>query len=72
MVVVDDAKSLIGSRHPVVVTGALQTPTGRMVFARLDDGKQTKAGKSGKASRTNRAKAFKPNNSDGHESADPR
>ena len=37
MVVVNDAKSLIGQRKPVVVTGALQTPTGRMVFARLDE-----------------------------------
>ena len=37
MVVVNEAKSLIGQRKPVVVTGALQTPTGRMVFARLDE-----------------------------------
>ena len=36
MVVVNDAKQLIGQRKPVVVTGALQTPTGRMVFARLE------------------------------------
>ena len=35
MVVVNEAKTLIGQRKPVVVTGALQTPTGRMVFARL-------------------------------------
>ena len=39
MVVVNEAKSLIGQRHPVVVTGALQTPTGRMVFARLEKDK---------------------------------
>ena len=37
MVVVNDAKQLIGQRKPVVVTGALQTPTGRMVFARLEN-----------------------------------
>ena len=30
--------NLIGQRKPVVVTGALQTPTGRMVFARLGTG----------------------------------
>ena len=72
MVVVDDAKTLIGSRHPVVVTGALQTPTGRMVFARLDDGKTAKVGKSGKGNRNNKAKPSKPNQSDGRDSADPR
>ena len=72
MVVVDDARPLIGSRHPVVVTGALQTPTGRMVFARLDDGKQTKAGKNGKAIRNNKSKPSKPNQKDGRASADPR
>ena len=36
MVVVDGAHGRSGERLPVVVTGALQTPTGRMVFARLD------------------------------------
>ena len=34
MVVVEDARQRIGERLPVTVTGALQTPTGRMVFAR--------------------------------------
>ena len=72
MVVVDEARSLIGSRHPVVVTGALQTPTGRMVFARLDDGKQAKTAKSSKSGRNNKAKSSKPNHSNGRESADPR
>ena len=72
MVVVDEARSLIGSRHPVVVTGALQTPTGRMVFARLDDGKQTKTAKSSKSGRNNKPKSSKPNHSNGRESADPR
>ena len=69
MVVVDDARALIGSRHPVVVTGALQTPTGRMVFARLDDGKQAKAGKNG---RTNKSKGSKPNKTDERATSDPR
>ncbi|MEI8251840.1 MAG: TRAM domain-containing protein [Synechococcus sp. ELA057] len=36
MVVVEDARQRIGERLPVTVTGALQTPTGRMVFARCD------------------------------------
>ena len=38
MVVVEDARQRIGERLPVTVTGALQTPTGRMVFARSDRG----------------------------------
>jgi len=36
MVVVEDARSRIGDRLAVTVTGALQTPTGRMVFARCN------------------------------------
>jgi hypothetical protein len=36
MVVVEDARQRIGERLPVTITGALQTPTGRMVFARCD------------------------------------
>jgi uncharacterized protein YacL len=36
MVVVEDARRRIGERLAVTVTGALQTPTGRMVFARCD------------------------------------
>ncbi len=36
MVVVEDARGRIGERLPVVVTGALQTPAGRMVFARCE------------------------------------
>ena len=46
MVVVNEAKELIGQRRPVVVTGALQTPTGRMVFARLDSKTLKSNGKS--------------------------
>ena len=56
MVVVNDAKPLIGQRKPVVVTGALQTPTGRMVFARLGTGTSAAGSKvksKGKPSRPN-------------------
>jgi hypothetical protein len=35
-VVVEEASDRIGERLAVTVTGALQTPTGRMVFARCD------------------------------------
>jgi uncharacterized protein YacL len=59
MVVVEEGRSLIGSRQPVVVTGALQTPTGRMVFARRDkngarNNRSSKSSK-GKAARTDSA-----------------
>jgi uncharacterized protein YacL len=36
MVVVEEARKRIGERLAVTVTGALQTPTGRMVFARQE------------------------------------
>jgi uncharacterized protein YacL len=36
MVVVEGARGRIGERLPVVITGALQNPTGRIVFARCD------------------------------------
>jgi len=36
MVVVEGARGRIGQRLPVIITGALQNPTGRIVFARLD------------------------------------
>ncbi|MCP9848218.1 PIN/TRAM domain-containing protein [Cyanobium sp. Morenito 9A2] len=36
MVVVEAARGRIGERLPVTITGALQTPAGRMVFARWD------------------------------------
>ena len=42
MVVVEGAKQAIGQRLPVVVTGALQTPTGRMVFGRLEKDQPTR------------------------------
>ncbi|MEB3326331.1 MAG: TRAM domain-containing protein [Synechococcus sp.] len=36
MVVVEGARGRIGERLPVIVTGALQNPTGRIVFARCE------------------------------------
>jgi hypothetical protein len=38
MVVVDGAHGRSGERLAVTITGALQTSTGRMVFAKLDGG----------------------------------
>ena len=43
MVVVEDARRRIGERLPVTITGALQTSTGRMVFARWEKGALDKA-----------------------------
>jgi uncharacterized protein YacL len=37
MVVVESGRDSIGERREVTVTGALQTPAGRMVFARTAD-----------------------------------
>ena len=36
MVVIEGARELIGSRIEVVITGALQTPTGRMIFGKTE------------------------------------
>jgi len=36
MVVIEGARHSIGQRLEVVITGALQTPTGRMIFGRLE------------------------------------
>ena len=44
MVVVEDARRRIGERLAVTITGALQTPTGRMVFARCEKGHSDKNG----------------------------
>ena len=49
MVVVDGGHGRSGERLPVVVTGALQTPTGRMVFARLDGHEPAAGGESAAA-----------------------
>ena len=44
MVVVDGAHGRSGERLAVTITGALQTPTGRMVFGRLDGAEPPEAG----------------------------
>jgi uncharacterized protein YacL len=67
MVVVEDARSRIGERLAVVITGALQTPTGRMVFARAEGqasagGTERNGGKGG----------GKPIGARGHGTPDPR
>ncbi len=36
MVVVEAARECIGERQEVIITGALQTPTGRMIFGKLE------------------------------------
>ncbi len=36
MVVIEGGKSFIGKRLEVIITGALQTPTGRMVFSKIE------------------------------------
>ena len=54
MVVVEGARGRIGERLPVIITGALQNPTGRMVFARLDGPDPTVA------TETRRRRAGKP------------
>jgi hypothetical protein len=46
---VEGAGTAIGDRLPVVVTGALQNPSGRMVFARLE--KESAVPRSAKANR---------------------
>ncbi|WP_114994043.1 PIN/TRAM domain-containing protein [Synechococcus sp. UW179A] len=47
MVVIENARAAIGERRAVVITGALQNPSGRMVFGRLDqEGETTATGKS--------------------------
>ena len=38
MIVVDNAKRLLGSTHRVTVTSVLQTAAGRMIFAKLESG----------------------------------
>ena len=38
MVVIEGAKKFIGNRLEVIITGALQTPTGRMVFGQVEKG----------------------------------
>ncbi|HYP03713.1 MAG TPA: TRAM domain-containing protein [Cyanobium sp.] len=66
MVVVEDARRRIGDRLAVTVTGALQTPTGRMVFARCTKG-SVKAGEKG----ATRAAGGKPVAAGEQEPAEP-
>jgi len=66
MVVVEDARRRIGERLAVTVTGALQTPTGRMVFAR-NDRSGGKGGEKGGA----RASGGKPVTPREQEAAEP-
>ncbi|MFM7634933.1 MAG: PIN/TRAM domain-containing protein [Cyanobacteriota bacterium] len=47
MVVVEGASQRIGQRVPVIITGALQNPTGRIVFARSDGDPATASAQSG-------------------------
>ncbi len=58
MVVVENARAAIGERRSVVITGALQNPSGRMVFGRLNkEGtpvSSTKGGATGKSARKNK------------------
>jgi uncharacterized protein YacL len=42
MVVVEEARKLIGQTLNVVVTSVLQTSAGRMIFGKIDDGAQKK------------------------------
>ena len=65
MVVVNEAKALIGQRKAVVVTGALQTPTGRMVFARLGTGTPAAGSKT-------RSKSKQPSKANNPKTGDPR
>jgi uncharacterized protein YacL len=65
MVVVEGGKGRSGERIAVTVTGALQTPTGRMVFARSDQEAPPR--------RSNRAKS-EPNRPEelDHDATNPR
>ncbi len=58
MVVIENARAAIGQRRAVVITGALQNPSGRMVFGRLDNESETpstgKSSSSAKPPRKNR------------------
>ncbi|QNI53403.1 putative conserved membrane TRAM and PIN domains containing protein [Synechococcus sp. BIOS-E4-1] len=55
MVVIENARAAIGERRAVVITGALQNPSGRMVFGRLDKkGETTATGKNSPDAKTHR------------------
>ena len=68
MVVVVEARKHIGERLTVTVTGALQTPTGRMVFARQERERGKDANERGKgteAARSNGERSKAPENAKG-------
>jgi uncharacterized protein YacL len=68
MVVVVEARKHIGERLTVTVTGALQTPTGRMVFARQERERGKDASERGKgteAARSNGERSKAPENAKG-------
>ena len=52
MVVVEGAKNSLGQRLDIVITGALQTQTGRMVFAKLEKSSTTNKSDKTKSSST--------------------
>ncbi|KZR86654.1 PIN/TRAM domain-containing protein [Synechococcus sp. MIT S9504] len=55
MVVIENARAAIGERRAVVITGALQNPSGRMVFGRLDkEGETTATGKNSPGAKPHR------------------
>ncbi|MFO7629073.1 MAG: PIN/TRAM domain-containing protein [Prochlorococcaceae cyanobacterium] len=66
MVVVEGARGRIGERLPVTITGALQTPTGRMVFARPSNSR-SEAGRS--ESSRSEAKGTAPGRAGGNQDA---
>jgi uncharacterized protein YacL len=46
MVVIDNSKHLIGTVTKVIVTSVLQTSAGRMIFAKLEDSRDSRGGAS--------------------------
>ena len=72
MVVVDGGHGRSGERLAVVVTGALQTPTGRMVFARLDGHEPAAGGESVSAATPSRPMPPNPGRSGKGKSAPKR
>jgi uncharacterized protein YacL len=60
MVVVEDARNRIGERLQVTVTGALQTSTGRLVFARSDKPRANESTVDAKGPEKTRERRFEP------------
>jgi uncharacterized protein YacL len=40
MIVVESGKSMVGMQVAIAITGILQTPAGRMIFAKIENGNQ--------------------------------